>query len=152
MERKFKSLTTKKEVDLISYLQQQFIDHEDIKIYVGTDSQSRGASTLYAVVIVLHYGNHGAHVLYSKELTKRVYDSFSRLWKEVEISIEISEYLRNSGIQKPEFIDIDFNPDPKYKSNAVLRASLGYIESMGYKPRFKPDGFAATYCADKICK
>jgi len=120
MERKFKSLTTKKEIDLIPYLEQQFKDHNDIQIYVGTDSQSRGETTTYAVVIVLHYSNHGAHVLYSVDNLKRIKDPFTRLWKEVELSVVVSEFLRESGIQSPQFIDIDFNPDPKYQSNSIL--------------------------------
>ena len=152
MNRKFKSLTNKKEIDLVPYLKKQFEEHDDIKLYVGTDSQSKGATTLYAAVIVLHYGNKGAHVLYTKELVPKVKDSFSRLWKEVEISVEISEFLRENEIHAPEFIDIDLNPDPLYRSNSVLRSALGYVEAMGYKARFKPDSFAASHCADKICK
>jgi predicted RNase H-related nuclease YkuK (DUF458 family) len=89
---------------------------------------------------------------YTKETVDRIRDSFSRLWKEVEISIEISEYLRESGIQKPKYIDIDLNPDPRYRSNQVLRAALGYIESMGYMPRCKPNAMSASYIADKLCK
>jgi predicted RNase H-related nuclease YkuK (DUF458 family) len=74
------------------------------------------------------------------------------LWSEVERSIEIAEYLKSSNIKRPAFIDIDLNPDPQFKSNQALRAALGYVESMGYIVRCKPDAVSATYVADKICK
>jgi predicted RNase H-related nuclease YkuK (DUF458 family) len=34
----------------------------------------------------------------------------------------------------------------------VLRAALGYVESMGYTPRCKPNAVVASYVADAICK
>jgi predicted RNase H-related nuclease YkuK (DUF458 family) len=66
--------------------------------------------------------------------------------------LQTANYLVEHGIQKPNFIDIDLNPDPKYKSNQVLRAALGYVESMGYVPRCKPNAVVASYVADAICK
>jgi predicted RNase H-related nuclease YkuK (DUF458 family) len=46
---------------------------------------------------------------------------------------------------------LDLNPDPKYKSNQLLRAALGYVESMGYIPRCKPNAMCASYVADALC-
>jgi predicted RNase H-related nuclease YkuK (DUF458 family) len=74
------------------------------------------------------------------------------LWNEVEYSIEVAEYLTNNGIQRPSYIDLDLNPDPKYKSNQILRAALGYVESMGYIPRCKPNAMVASHVADALCK
>jgi predicted RNase H-related nuclease YkuK (DUF458 family) len=127
-------------------------ESDNIKIYVGSDSQNIGNKTIYAMVIVLHYGNNGGHVIYSKKYVDRIRDRFVRLWKEVEDSIQLAKYLEDNGIQKPDFVDLDFNPDPKFQSNTVLRSALGYVESMGYKPRCKPYAVSATYVADKICK
>jgi predicted RNase H-related nuclease YkuK (DUF458 family) len=152
MERKFKSLTDDKPVNLIPYLKEKLAEADDISIYVGCDSQNQAGNTRYATVIVLHYGNRGGHVLYSKERVDRIRDSFTRLWKEVETSLEVAEYLTSHGIQRPRYIDIDLNPDPKYRSNQVLRAALGYVESLGYEPRCKPYAISASYIADKLCK
>jgi predicted RNase H-related nuclease YkuK (DUF458 family) len=152
MDRKFRSLTNGHEVDLIPYLKMKLAESDNIKIYVGSDSQNIGNKTIYAMVIVLHYGNNGGHVIYSKKYVDRIRDRFVRLWKEVEDSIQLAKYLEDNGIQKPDFVDLDFNPDPKFQSNTVLRSALGYVESMGYKPRCKPYAVSATYVADKICK
>ena len=151
MEHIFRSLTNEKVVDLIPYLKEKLSEREDIKIYIGSDSQNIGPKTVYASVIVLHYGNSGAHVLYSKMKIEKVRERFAKLWKEVELSLEIAQYLTENGINAT-YIDIDLNPDPKYGSNNVLRAALGFAESFGYSVRCKPDALSASYAADRLCK
>jgi predicted RNase H-related nuclease YkuK (DUF458 family) len=150
MELKFKSLSTRKEVDLIPYVKDFLANNSDTTIYVGCDSQNERYTT-YAVVIVLHNSGKGGHVLYAKDIVNRIPDRFTRLWNEVEYSLQTAMILSENGIE-PNYIDLDLNPDPKYKSNQVLRAALGYIESMGYTPRCKPEAMVASYVADAICK
>ena len=55
------------------------------------------------------------------------------------------------GLPKADYIDLDLNPDPMYRSNSVLRSALGYVESLGYKARIKPNAADASTCADMIC-
>jgi predicted RNase H-related nuclease YkuK (DUF458 family) len=161
MKRVFKSLTNKQKVDLIPYIQNYLLEHSETEIYIGCDSQNHSRSTSYATVIVLHNKGRGGHVLYTQDEVPRIKSvrqnaktevEFQRLWSEVERSIEIAEYLKSSNIKRPAFIDIDLNPDPQFKSNQALRAALGYIESLGYIVRCKPDAVSATYVADKLCK
>jgi predicted RNase H-related nuclease YkuK (DUF458 family) len=151
MELRFKSLTNREEIDLIPYIKNFLLKNDDTNIFIGSDSQN-GKATTYAIVIVLHNTRKGGHVLYAKNIVPRIQDRFNRLWNEVEYSLQVANHLVNNGIQKPKFIDIDLNPDPKYKSNQVLRAALGYVESMGYTPRCKPNAVVASYVADAICK
>ena len=152
MDRKFQSMTNGAYIDLIPYLEEKLSEADNIKMYIGSDSQSIAAETVYALVIVLHYCNNGGHIIYSKKSVSRVKDRFTRLWNEVEDSVKLAIYLEEMGLPKADFIDIDLNPDPQYKSNAVLRSALGYVESYGYIPRCKPYAVSATYVADKICK
>jgi predicted RNase H-related nuclease YkuK (DUF458 family) len=147
----FKRLGDHQEVDLIPYLAKILHESDDIKIYIGSDSQNISQHTIYATVIVLHYGNSGGHVLYSKEKVNRVRDTFTRLWNEVERSLSVAEFMQENGLPKADYIDLDFNPDPKYRSNSVLRSAVGYVESLGYVPRVKPYAPAASCCADSIC-
>lgn len=150
MKYVFKSLGNKSKVDLIPHIKAELEKRNDISLCVGCDSQNMDSKTVYAIVIVLHYGNNGGHVLYSKMNFERIRDSFSRLWKEVEMSLEVARFLESEGI-RTKYIDIDINPDPKYRSNSVLRAALGLIESYGYTARCKPDAISASYVADWIC-
>jgi predicted RNase H-related nuclease YkuK (DUF458 family) len=149
--KSFRKLGDHSLVDLIPHVKTAIENNEDTKIYIGSDSQNEGGLTTYATVVVLHYGNRGANVLYHRERIPKVVDTFTRLWDEVERSIEVAEYMQANGLPKADFIDLDFNPDPVYRSNMVLRAAVGYVESMGYTARTKPGAPAASHCADAIC-
>ena len=96
--------------------------------------------------------SRGGHVIYTYFEEKRIKDNFTRLFKEAQLSLETAEYLKANNIKKIDFVDLDFNPDPKHKSNQVLRSAVGMIEGMGYKTRTKPHASSATYAADKVCK
>ena len=152
MERTFKRLSDHRKIDLIPYVKEKLAEDKSIKLYVGSDSQNIGDNTVYAMVIVFHYGNNGGHVIYSKRVVPRIKDRFTKLWGEVQDSVDLAQHLEANGVQKPTYIDLDFNPDPKYKSNDVLRAALGYVEAMGYSARCKPYAISASCVADKICK
>ena len=82
---------------------------------------------------------------------EKIKERFTKLWKEVEISLEVAEFLKSNDLHA-KYIDIDLNPDPKFGSNNVLRAALGFVESMGYSARVKPEACAASYVADRLCK
>jgi predicted RNase H-related nuclease YkuK (DUF458 family) len=151
MERIFKSLGNRKEVDLIPYLKEKLSGNQKISIYIGCDSQTIAQDTFYACVIVLHYERNGGHVIYSREKVSKIKDRFTKLWREVEISMEVADFLRENGIEAT-YIDIDLNPDPRFRSNSILRAALGFVESKGYAARCKPHAIAASCCADKLCK
>jgi predicted RNase H-related nuclease YkuK (DUF458 family) len=151
MERVFKSLGNNKVVDLVPYLKSKLSESKDISIYVGCDSQNVMNETIYACVIVLHYGRSGAHVIYTKEKVNRIKDRFVKLWKEVTISLEVAQFLETHGMHAT-YVDLDLNPDPQYKSNSILRSAVGLIESYGFETRVKPDSCAASYCADRLCK
>lgn len=146
----FKRLADQKVVNLLPYALEFLDKNPDHKIYVGTDSQNIGASTIYATVIVFHNSGKGGHVLFSKQVLPKITDRWTRLWKEVEFSIEAAEQFKVEGVPNVEYIDLDLNPDPKYKSNQVLRSAIGYVESMGYKARVKPNAMIASCVADNI--
>jgi predicted RNase H-related nuclease YkuK (DUF458 family) len=119
---------------------------------IGCDSQNKGDETVYGIVLVLYREGKGGHVLYEKRKVPRIRERWLRLWREVELSIELANYLVEHGLPKARWIDVDLNPDPRYKSNEVIRAAVGLVESMGYCVRTKPYSLAATYAADKVCK
>jgi len=72
----------------------------------------------------------------------------NEVWK----SVEIAEYLKENGLPKVKWIDIDINPDPKYKSNSVLRQAVGLVEGMGYNVRYKQLGAIMTYAANHLVR
>jgi hypothetical protein len=148
----FKILVSNTRVDIFDYVKSYLDENPEAQIMIGCDSQNRGDYTIYGTVVVLYRESRGGHVLYNRTQVPRIRDRWMRLWKEVEQSVAIADDLVNHGLPKATWIDIDLNPDPRYKSNDVIRAAVGLVESMGYKARTKPFAMVASYVADKICK
>jgi predicted RNase H-related nuclease YkuK (DUF458 family) len=147
----FKVLTTNVPVELHQYLKDYLQENPDAHLIIGCDSKNHEHYTIYGLVIVLYKPKKGGHVLYAKHRIPRVKERWNRLWKEVEFSVELANSLVENGLPKAQFIDLDLNPDPKYKSNDVVRAAVGFVESMGYIARTKPYSLCASYAADKVC-
>jgi predicted RNase H-related nuclease YkuK (DUF458 family) len=100
----------------------------------------------------LYKPKKGAHVIYKRFSTPRERESSVRLLNEVWYSVEIAELIKNEVGVKATWIDIDLNPDPKYKSNVALTSAVGIVTGMGYKVRHKGNSPLMTYAADHLVK
>jgi len=153
MKRIFKTLNSNQQIDIINYISEYLLTHPNVEILIGCDSQNQNLiSTTYAIVIGLYKPGKGAHVLYSKWSTNFEKESTVRLLNEVWYSVEVAEYIKNKLNIKATWIDIDLNPDPKYKSNQVLASAVGIVTGMGYKVRHKGNNPVMVYAADHIVK
>lgn len=47
-------------------------------------------------------------------------------------------------------VHADINTNPMFKSNKALNEAMGYILSMGFIFKAKPEAFASSTCADKM--
>ena len=136
-------------IELESYINGYMKEHPGIEIMVGCDSQNTRNKTSYAAVVSLYNPGHGAHVIFKRWTTKKETIRSSRLLNEVWSSVEIAETLKSTGY-KPKYIDIDINPDPRYRSYEVFNQATGMVEGMGYKVRFKTLGPLVTSMADHL--
>jgi predicted RNase H-related nuclease YkuK (DUF458 family) len=152
MERIFKTLINHNQIDLIDYIGEYLLSHQGVDILIGCDSQNQYSSTFYAIVVGLYKPGKGAHVLYSKWSTDFEKENTVRLLNEVWYSVEVAEYIKNKLNIKATWIDIDLNPNPKYKSNQVLTSAVGIVTGMGYKVRHKGNNPVMVYAADHIVK
>ena len=151
--KQFRTLYGTPVPELIEYVREYISTREYVEILIGCDSQCYGnKKTVYGVVIALYTPGKGAHVLCRREIVPMEHNIPSRLLKEVWMSIELAEYLKENGLPKATWIDVDLNPDPKYKSNAVFRQAVGMVEGMGYKVRYKQLGAMATYSANHLVR
>jgi len=151
--RKFRTLYGKEIPDIVEYIREYLSTRNDVEILIGSDSQSYGhKKTIYGVVIALYTKGKGAHVLCSRETVPMERVLSTRLMNEVWKSLEVAEYLKENGLPKAKWIDIDLNPDPKYKSNKTLRDAVGLVEGMGYKVRYKHFGALMTYAANHLVR
>ena len=152
MLNKWRSLSDRRIINPVSHLSDWIDSKPGCKIYIGCDSSNLGDKTTFATVIVLHKESKGGHVIYSRQSEDRIRSRFERLWKEVELSVSAAHLLESWGFGKPDFIDIDLNPDPKYQSNTLLSSAVGMVESMGISARWKSKSPWAISIADSICR
>lgn len=139
-----------KSVRLAEYAKMMMRDYPQVKIYVGSDSQNYASKTLYATTVVFRFENNGAHVIYHREATPLVKDMWTRLWGELQRSIDVAGYLKFECGLPIEQIDLDLNADPEFPSNKVFQAAVGYAQNMGYKAKTKPDLLMATWAANVL--
>lgn len=126
---------------------------KETAIYVGCDSRQRKKNTYFAIVIILHLdGCHGAKVFTEAIQTRKITSLRERLLKEVEFASQAAlNIVDHVGDRKFE-VHLDINSDPEHKSNIVHSEAVGWIKGLGMEVFTKPDGFAATHCADHLVR
>lgn len=123
-----------------------------LKLCIGTDSQTRGDHIDFATVIVFLREGRGGFMFIKQSSESVKMGIKERMITEVARSIEVAYQLcdllekHNIALE----VHADINTDPGFKSNTALREAMGYILSMGFIFKAKPDAFASSYCADKV--
>lgn len=147
----FKKFTGEKLPNITEYIKEYTKEHKDTEIIIGTDSQNKNNHTTYSTVIVLYNPGHGGHCIFRRWKTEKERVRQVRLLKEVEESINLANELKEAEL-KIKYIDLDINPNPKFKSYEVFQTAKGWVESMGFDVRFKTIAPLVTSVADWIVK
>ncbi len=123
-----------------------------LKVCIGTDSQVTNRVTEFATVIVFVRQKRGGFMLISSEKTKYQFAIKERMLCEVSKSIEIAYQLCELLDKYDVDLEVhaDINTNPSFKSNSALSEAMGYILSMGFVFKAKPEAFASSYCANKM--
>lgn len=123
-----------------------------LKVCIGTDSQVIGTEVHFATVIVFLREKRGGFMFISNENMDRKMSIRERMILEVGRSVEVAyalcELLDKYNIALE--VHADINTDPAFESNTALKEAMGYILSMGFVFKAKPDAFASSSCADKV--
>ncbi|WP_219224330.1 ribonuclease H-like YkuK family protein [Pedobacter antarcticus] len=123
-----------------------------LKVCIGTDSQVKGPYTDFATVIVLLREQHGGFMYIHQEKSQQIMSIKERMLIEVQKSIEtayaVCDLLDLYDVDLE--VHADINTNPMFKSNKALNEAMGYILSMGFIFKAKPEAFASSTCADKM--
>jgi predicted RNase H-related nuclease YkuK (DUF458 family) len=123
-----------------------------LKVCIGTDSQVKGEVTEFATVIVFVRQKKGGFMFIKTDNTKKPMSVKERMLTEVAKSIDIAyklcKLLDTYNVELE--VHADINTSPNFKSNSALHEAMGYILSMGFIFKAKPNAFASSYCANKI--
>ncbi len=124
-----------------------------LKVCIGTDSQVRGKSVEFATVIVFLREKKGGFMFIANYKSKQKMSLRERMILEVGRSVEIAYHLCNLLDEHKVELEVhaDINTDPHFKSNVALKEAMGYILGMGFVFKAKPNAFASSSCADKVC-
>ena len=124
----------------------------NLKVCIGTDSQVKGKMVDFATVIVLVREHHGGFMYINQYKTNLKMSIKERMLMEVQKSIETAYSLCDLlDLYSVELeVHADINTNPSFKSNKALADAMGYILSMGFIFKAKPEAFASSTCADKI--
>lgn len=136
-------------------------------VYIGTDSiryKKKNEKTgrkewyaRYATVVVVHKdAMHGCKIFYNTDVQRDYGEGVeglrSRLLNEVnyaiQAAVEITEVLGDRHLE----VHLDLNNDPMHKSNVAVKEAVGWVMGMGFQPKIKPDGWAATHAADHCAR
>lgn len=123
-----------------------------LKVCIGTDSQVTMGVTEFATVIVFVREKRGGFMFISSEKTRQKFSLKERMLTEVSKSINIAYQLCDllDTYDVDMEVHADINTNPQFKSNSALSEAMGYILSMGFVFKAKPDAFASSYCANKM--
>ncbi len=127
-------------------------DGHQLKVCIGTDSQVKGGTVEFATVIVFLREKKGGFMYISNSSTNQKMGIRERMILEVAKSVEVAYALCDLLDKYKVALEVhaDINTDPHFQSNVALREAMGYILSMGFVFKAKPDAFASSSCADKM--
>ena len=147
----------------------------------SADKEDSKITYVVAVCLYSEMLQKGAHILYLQENTRMdTFDSkekkgaiLKRLRGEVQRAYEVGEFLESEMrefcvVRWPEVVDgkklsiihLDLNEvagrkvRKKYRentSNELINEALGWIKGLGYSVFLKPNAFAASRSADRLC-
>lgn len=124
-----------------------------LKVCIGSDSQVKGAEVNFASVIVFLREHKGGFMFISTATMKNNMSIKERMILEVSKSVEVAysicDLLDKYNVELE--VHADINTDPSFESNVALKEAMGYILGMGFVFKAKPNAFASSSCADKVC-
>lgn len=149
--RKFTVMGGKFKHDVCEYIT-AMTSESKVEVHVGCDSQNHKRHTVYVTTVVFRFPNNGAHVIYRRERVPKILDMWTKLWGETERSVELANLILEECNLRVAQIDLDFNSDSQYASHKLVSASSGYITSLGFNSKVKPDLLMAAWAANVLCQ
>jgi predicted RNase H-related nuclease YkuK (DUF458 family) len=117
LRKRFKKFDGEFIPDIVEYLKEYVQREPNITISVGCDSVQKKRKTLYAVTLMLYNQDikNGAHVVYFRDNCPKIRDNFKRLSREVELTLQVADFLEVEISNFYQRADINDLERKKYK-------------------------------------
>lgn len=125
------------------------------KIVLGTDSQTSHRETLFVTAIIVHRVGKGALFYYARHRTKPLLDLRYRIYRETELSLSCMEQLKETGligISADVPVEIHLDVGRRGETRKLIQEVVGWVTSVGYTVKIKPEAYAASAVADRFTK
>lgn len=137
-------------LDLRRHVRNWLNEHPMGQIHIGADSKVRGDQVKYSTVVCMWDVGRGVSEVHLNEVERKPKGGgYERLWSEVTRAVEVADFLREFG---DITVHVDINENPQFKSHQLFDASIGLIQSMGFKAAGKPFSWAASCGAHRHCQ
>jgi len=139
--------------DIYAFLQEDPL--AKYKVIIGTDSQTNKKSTLFVSALIIHRIGKGARFYYQKKLLKPFKTLQARIYQETQLSLSLVDHLKKDGIAKlladwPLEIHLDIGQHGETRQ--LIQEVVGWVTSIGFIVKIKPDSFGASSVADKFTR
>ncbi|MDR6227120.1 ribonuclease H-like YkuK family protein [Desmospora profundinema] len=125
------------------------------KMVIGTDSQTSHRGTLFVTAVILHRVGKGALFFYAKKRSRPILDLRYRIYKETEYSLACMDRLKEKGFLGASMelpVEIHLDVGRKGETRKLIQEVVGWVTSVGYTAKIKPDAYAASAVADRFTK
>lgn len=125
------------------------------RFVIGTDSQTNRKWTQFVTALIIHRSGKGARFFCCKRKERAVHNLQHRIYKETELSLKVMETLKEYGIinlisEWPIEVHLDIGKNGETRQ--LIQEVVGWVTSVGYIARIKPDAYGASAVADKYTK
>lgn len=117
LRNRFKKFNNEFIPDIIEYLKEYISKEPNVTISVGCDSIQKKRKTLFAVTLMLYNQDikNGAHVVFYRENSPKIRDNFQRLSREVELALQLADFLEENLKEVYQRCDITLFERKRYK-------------------------------------
>lgn len=125
------------------------------KVVIGTDSQTNQQETLFVTAIIVQRVGKGALFYYARKRSHPIFDLRYRIYKETEYSLDCMEQLKQHGLLEVSTdipVEIHLDVGKHGETRTLIQEVVGWVTSVGYTAKIKPDAFAASAVADRFTK
>ena len=139
--------------DIRSYIEKD--RNSRYKIVLGADSQTSHRETMFVTAIIVHRVGKGALFYYARNRSKPLLDLRYRIYRETELSLSCMELLKEMGLVGLSAdlpVEIHLDVGRRGETRKLIQEVVGWVTSVGYTAKIKPEAYAASAVADRFTK